>query len=116
MGVRRIFSRGGQLGDFSKNFLVGKSGEICFFPLETKNFFLLKFSKSREALPPLQRPCLLPHRCSSIPVSALFQLSLQVGVLVKSETQLAIKNKPSLLQNSLLFFFTKTELHLVIER
>jgi len=36
MGVERIFP-GWSLGDFSKIFLEGpKSGEICFFPLETK--------------------------------------------------------------------------------
>jgi len=30
MGIGRIFP-GGALGDFSKIFLGGKSGEICFF-------------------------------------------------------------------------------------
>jgi len=36
MGVGRIFP-GGALGDFFKIFLgLAKSGEICFFPFETK--------------------------------------------------------------------------------
>ena len=36
MGVGRIFSRGATRGLF-KNFLTGaKTGEICFFQLETK--------------------------------------------------------------------------------
>jgi len=36
MGVVRIFSRGGAIGDFSKIFSRGRanSGEICFLPLE----------------------------------------------------------------------------------
>jgi len=45
MGVGRIFSRGGPLGNFSKIFPgVAKSGEICFLPLEIeKQPLLLKF-------------------------------------------------------------------------
>jgi len=52
MGVGRIFSRG------------GKSGEICFLPLEIeKTTFLLIISKSRGGqgpthATPLRRPCL----------------------------------------------------------
>jgi len=34
MGVGRIFSMEGPLGDFSKIFQGGKSGEIWFLPLE----------------------------------------------------------------------------------
>ena len=38
MGVGRVFSREGPLGDFSKIFLGGaKSGEIWFLPLETSD-------------------------------------------------------------------------------
>jgi len=51
MSVGRIFSKGGHQENFSKLFLGGRSGEICFFPLETtQEFFLLKFSKSSGAL------------------------------------------------------------------
>jgi len=36
MGVGRIFSKGGTTGIFYQNFSgVAKSGEICFFPIET---------------------------------------------------------------------------------
>ena len=45
MGVERTFSKGA-LGDFSKIFLGGvKSGEICFFPLETKKTTFSSLSK-----------------------------------------------------------------------
>jgi len=58
MGVGKIFSRGA-LGDFSRG--GAKSGEIWFFPLETrKTTFLLKISKSRRAWPPFRHPCLTP--------------------------------------------------------
>jgi len=37
MGVGKIFSEGrGARGDFTKIFQGAKSGEICFFPLDTK--------------------------------------------------------------------------------
>ena len=60
-----FFPGGGALGYFSKTFLGGdKSGEICFFPLETKKTtFFAAFFQSRGAkvpLPPLttpRRPC-----------------------------------------------------------
>ena len=60
MGVGRIFSSGGALGDFSKIFLGGpKSGKICFFPLETKKTtFFAKSSKIPGGqCPPFRRPC-----------------------------------------------------------
>jgi len=53
MGVGRIFSRGA-LEYFSKNFLwVAKSGEICFFPLETKKttLFCCNFQNPGVVLP-----------------------------------------------------------------
>jgi len=46
MNVGKNFSRGGNSG-FFQVFLGGKSGEICFLPLETKETgFLLKISNS----------------------------------------------------------------------
>jgi len=59
-GRRKDFFQGGPPEDFSKTFLGGaKSGEICFFPVETKKkTFLLKFSKSRVSSTPFRRQCL----------------------------------------------------------
>jgi len=56
MGVEGIFSRGATIG-FPKIFLgEAKSGDICFFPLETiRKPFLLQMSKS--PLPTLMPPC-----------------------------------------------------------
>jgi len=72
MGVGRIFSSGGPIVDFSRRRLTyfsrgDKSGEISFYPLETKNNpFLLKTSqknvkfqnpgRGQSPLPPFQRP------------------------------------------------------------
>jgi len=58
MAVGKIFSQGGWLGDFKK-FLwgVAKSGEICFFPLETMKttFFvaILKIQGGQSSTPAL---------------------------------------------------------------
>jgi len=57
MGVGRIFP-GGLLENCSKKFLGGsKSGEICFFPLETKKttFFAEIFKIQVEPCPPFRR-------------------------------------------------------------
>jgi len=52
-GSEGFFSKGGPLGYFSR---VAKSGEICFFPLETnKTSFLVKFLKSRWPCSPFRR-------------------------------------------------------------
>jgi len=62
MSVGRTFSKGGARGFFQNFSRDAKSGEICFYPLETKKAtFLLKFLKSREgqgtpAPPPLPTP------------------------------------------------------------
>jgi len=55
MDVVRIFSKGGPLGEFSKIFIGGtKSGEISFFPLETKKTTLFgEIFKIQGALHPL---------------------------------------------------------------
>jgi len=65
MGIRRILSRR-PLGEFSKIFLgVAKSGEICFFPLETKKTTCFaKIFKIQGGKPPLlrfRRPCFEVH-------------------------------------------------------
>ena len=57
---------GGPLGDFFQNFSRGgKSGEICFYPLETKKktFFCCNF-QNPPPLPPFPRPCTAPKCCS----------------------------------------------------
>jgi len=54
MGVGRIISREGPLGDLSKVFPGGaKSGEVCFFPLKTKQttFFTENFEIQRGKAP-----------------------------------------------------------------
>ena len=62
MGVGKIFSREGPLGDFPKLFQGGtQNGEICFFPTQNKqnNVFLLEISNSMGAgthLPSLPTP------------------------------------------------------------
>ena len=55
MGVGRIFP-GGALVDFSKRFSLrgGKSGEICFLPLETKKTTF--FAEIINFLPPFRHP------------------------------------------------------------
>jgi len=55
MGVRRIFSRGGQEGIFPKFFPGGaKSSEICFLPLEIEKttIFANHFKIQEEPRPP----------------------------------------------------------------
>jgi len=61
MGVGRIFSRGGPLGDFFYIFPEGgKSDEIWFLPLKTKKttFFAenVKIQGDKAPLPPLLTP------------------------------------------------------------
>ena len=58
MRVGRIFSKGGPRGDFFEIFLRGaKSGEICFYPLETKKTtFFGEIFKIKVAFPPFRRP------------------------------------------------------------
>ena len=54
MGVGRIFSRGGTCGFFQNLSMGAKSGEICFFPLETKKttFFCWNFQNPRGGQDP----------------------------------------------------------------
>jgi len=58
MGARKFFFQGGPLLDFYKNFCRGfKSGEICFFPLETKKTtFFAEIFKIQGALGPPSPP------------------------------------------------------------
>jgi len=63
-GRRKDIFHGGPLGDFSKIFLGVKSGEICFFPLETKKttffgkVFKIQGGQGLPALPHLPTPML----------------------------------------------------------
>ena len=60
MGVGRIVTREGPLGDLSEFFSRGaKSGEIYFFPLKTKKTtFFAKNFKIQGFKSPFRRPCL----------------------------------------------------------
>jgi len=68
MGVGRIFSREAH-GDFSKIFPgVAKSGEICFFPLETKKTtFFAEIFQIQEGLSPTSDA----NACSAVEIAWL---------------------------------------------
>jgi len=72
MGIRRGFSRGRGIGNFSKIILGGaKTGEICFFPLETKKItFFAEIFKPRGATAPCPPSDFHVHNYSSMTDSA----------------------------------------------